>query len=291
MDKEKNDINQGRPETGPEKREDMNESIQADHTGQNSADKTGVPIIFAHRGASGTRPENTMAAFRRAIELGGTGIETDVQLSADGEPVLIHDETLSRTASAPGWVGDTSYEELRGLDAGSWFHPEFMGERIPHLNELLKLAREWNIVVNIELKNTVRAYEGLEAKVIDAVREYGMERQVIFSSFNHYSLALCKKSAPEIRTGILYAEGLYRPWEYAKTLGADALHAYDPAVRADWVSEARAAGADYHPFTVNEEGRLRELLGMGVAGIITDYPDRVVRLLNERRMVGTVISK
>lgn len=265
----------------------MNENIRGTHImhteERKSASRPGVPIIFAHRGASGTRPENTMAAFRRAIELGATGIETDVQLSVDGEPVLIHDETLSRTAGASGWVGDKTIEELRSLDAGSWYHPEFMGEQIPHLDELLQLVRDTGIVVNLELKNTVRAYEGLEEKVVAAVRRHSVAGQTIFSSFNHYSLALCKKLAPEIRTGILYMEGLYQPWEYAKTIGADALHAYHPAVRAEWVREALEAGVDYHPFTVNDEARLRELIDMGTAGIITDHPDRVVRLLAQRR--------
>lgn len=250
---------------------------------RSAAGKPGSPIIFAHRGASGTRPENTMAAFRRAIELGATGIETDVQLSADGEPMLIHDETLSRTAAAPGCVVEKTYAELRSLDAGSWYHPEFMGEQIPHLDELLKLAKNTGIVVNIELKNSVCAYPGLEEKVIAAVRAHGLEQQTIISSFNHYSLALCKKSAPEIRTGVLYMEGLYRPWDYAKTLGADALHAYDPAVTADRVREAQEAGVDYHPFTVNDEARLSALIEMGAAGIITDHPDRAVRLLMQRR--------
>lgn len=265
----------------------MNEPIRGTHTIDTelrTADgQAAAPIIFAHRGASGTRPENTMAAFRRAVELGATGIETDVQLSADGQPVLIHDETLSRTAGASGWVGDKTWAELQSLDAGGWYHPEFMGERIPHLDELLELVRQTGLIVNLELKNTVRAYEGLEATVIEAVRRHGVERQTLISSFNHYSLALCKQLAPDIRTGILYMEGLYRPWEYARTIGADALHAYDPAVRAEWVQDARAAGVDYHPFTVNDEGRLRELIEMGTAGIITDHPDRVVRLLSQRR--------
>lgn len=266
----------------------MNEWIRSTDTLQtkqrSAAVKPGAPIIFAHRGASGTRPENTMAAFRRAVELGATGIETDAQLSADGEPVLIHDETLSRTAGASGWVGDKTYAELRSLDAGSWYHPEFMGEPIPHLTELLQLGKDTGTVLNIELKNTIRAYPGLEEKVVQAVREYGLESQTILSSFNHYSLALCKKLAPEIRTGVLYMEGLYRPWDYAKTLGADALHAYDPAVTADWVREALEAGVDYHPFTVNDEARLNALIEMGTAGIITDHPDRAVRLLMQRRM-------
>lgn len=265
----------------------MNERIRGNGTIESEkhplTDKPDAPIIFAHRGASGTRPENTMSAFRRAVELGATGIETDVQLSADGEPVLIHDETLSRTAGASGWVGDKTYAELRTLDAGSWYHPEFMGERIPHLDELLHLAKETGVLVNIELKNTVCAYPGLEEKVVAAVRAQGLEKQTIFSSFNHYSLALCKKLAPEIRTGVLYMEGLYRPWDYAKSLGADALHAYDPAVTAEWIHEAKAEGVDYHPFTVNDEARLDALIEMGTAGIITDHPDRVVRLLMRRQ--------
>ncbi|MDO3413187.1 glycerophosphodiester phosphodiesterase [Saccharibacillus sp. CPCC 101409] len=252
--------------------------------------RPGSPLIFAHRGASGSRPENTMEAFRRAAALGAGGIETDVQLSLDGEPVLIHDETLSRTAGACGRVSDKTYAELRELDAGGWYHPDFVGERIPHLDELLELAAQTVIVLNIELKNNILPYTGMEEKVIAAVRGYGLERRTILSSFNHYSVALCKRLAPEIRTGLLYMEGLYRPWDYARSIGADALHAYDPAVQAEWVREARENGVDYHPFTVNDPARIKELIGMGVSGIITDHPDVAMRCLAETK-VGYVQGK
>jgi glycerophosphoryl diester phosphodiesterase len=122
----------------------------------------------------------------------------------------------------------------------------------------------------------------MEAEVIAAVREAGLAEQVVLSSFNHYSLALCKSLAPEIRTGILYMEGLYRPWAYAATLQADALHAYHYAVLPEWVSEAAEHGVVYHPFTVNEEHEMKRLIEADVAGIITDYPDRLRDLLEAR---------
>lgn len=237
-------------------------------------------INFAHRGASAVCPENTMAAFARSLELGATGIETDVQLTRDGRLVLIHDETLSRTTNGSGWVKDHDLEELRKLDAGSWFHPDFAEERLPLLEELLELVQGTGTVVNIELKNTKVPYAGLEEKVIDMVRSYNLSERIVISSFNHYSLRLCKQLAPEIRTGILYMEGLYEPWEYARSVEADALHAYHFAVLPEFVAGAKAAGKVYHPWTVNEEEEMQRLIDAGVAGIITDYPDKLAALLS-----------
>ncbi|QSF45923.1 glycerophosphodiester phosphodiesterase [Paenibacillus tianjinensis] len=236
-------------------------------------------INFAHRGASAVCPENTMAAFRKSLELGATGIETDVQMSSDGGLVLIHDESLKRTAGADGYVKDKTLSQLLELDAGSWFGPEFKDERLPTLEELLDLLQKRDTVLNIELKNGIFMYPGMEEKVIAAVRDYGMSERVILSSFNHYSLAYCKSLAPEIRTGILYGEGLYRPWDYAATLQADALHAYHYAVLPEFVAEASEHHVAYHPWTVNDPGRMKELIDAGVAGIITDYPDVLSGLL------------
>ncbi|RJE87824.1 glycerophosphodiester phosphodiesterase [Paenibacillus sp. 1011MAR3C5] len=236
-------------------------------------------INFAHRGASAYCPENTIAAFRHAIELGATGIETDVQRTKDGRLVLIHDESLKRTAGDPRLVKDVEYGELAGLDAGSWFSASFAEERVPLLEELLELAKNTELILNLELKNGVVPYEGIEAEVISMVQAYGMSERILISSFNHYSLVQCKKIAPGIKTGILYMEGLYQPWEYAKSIQADALHAYKFAVLPQWVQEAAGHGIAYHPFTVNEENELERLVGFGVSGIITDYPDRLNALL------------
>lgn len=237
-------------------------------------------INFAHRGASGYCPENTMAAFSRALELGATGIETDVQMTQDGHLVLIHDETLLRTAGMPEWVKDLTLEQLKSYEAGSWFGQEFRGEHIPTLVQLLELVKDKDIVINIELKNGIVQYPGMEEKVIAQVREFGMTDRVIISSFNHYSLVTCKSIARDIRTGILYMEGLYEPWEYAARVKADALHAYKYALTPELVSEAKRHGVPYHPFTVNEVPEMRALIQAGVSGIITDYPDRLATLLS-----------
>lgn len=240
-------------------------------------------INFAHRGAAGHRPENTMASFTYALELGATGIETDVQMTKDGHLVLIHDETLKRTAGTPEWVKDLTLDEIRTRDAGAWYHKDFKGEKIPTLEELLELTQGTDTVVNLELKNGAVLYPEIERKLIETVRKYKMSEQVVISSFNHYSLFECKKIAPEIRTGILYGEGLYEPWAYAKTVKADALHAFHMAVRPEFVSAAAAAGIVYHPFTVNDKALMSKMIEAGVAGIITDYPDRLNELLNAER--------
>jgi len=236
-------------------------------------------INFAHRGAAGYYPENTMLAFAKALELGATGIETDVQMTRDGELVLIHDETLQRTAGTPEWVKDLTLTEIKQREAGSWFREEFAGERIPTLEELLDLVRNTDTIVNLELKTGVVLYPGIEQKVLDTVRRFGLSERIIISSFNHYSLVECKKLAPDIRTGILYMEGLYEPWDYAKRVGADALHAYQYALTSELVAEAKANGVVYHPFTVNDTKLMQALIAAGVAGIITDYPDRLAELL------------
>lgn len=243
-------------------------------------------LNIAHRGASGHAPENTMAAFERCIELGATAIETDVQMTSDGSLVLIHDESLARTAGSPKLVKDVTLEELRRLDAGSWFDPAFRGERVPTLRELLELVKPYSLLLNLELKNGVVPYPGLEEAVVEEVRRFGMSDRVILSSFNHYSLVKCKRLAPEVRMGILYMEGLYEPWDYASRIGAEALHAYHYAVLPEWVAQAAERGIAYHPFTVNEPAEMRRLLAAGVSGIITDYPDRLAELLKDAEVPG-----
>lgn len=235
--------------------------------------------IIAHRGASAVCPENTMVAFDRALQLGATGIETDVQMSSDGRLVLIHDETLNRTAGAEGWVKDATYEHLRSLDAGSWFDEQFAGERIPSLEELFDLIRGKNTLLNLELKNGIVGYRGMEEKAVHAVREWGLEEQVIFSSFNHASLVKCKRLAPEIRTALLYMEKLYRPYDYAAKLEASALHPYKMAVTREEVAAALSHGITVHPFTVNDPAEIRAMMDMGVQAIITDVPDVMAALI------------
>lgn len=240
----------------------------------------GFIINYAHRGASGHCPENTLAAFAEAIDLGATGIETDVHMTKDGRLVLIHDASLKRTTGINAYVKDLTLDELKAADAGSWFHKDYKGETVPTLEELLDFVRTKDVMLNLELKSGIVQYPGLEEKTVETVRRYKMDDRVIISSFNHYSLVKVKQIAPEMKTGILYSEGLYEPWVYARRLGASALHAAHYAVLPEFVQAARAVDIDYTPFTVNDTGVMARLLAAGVAGIVTDYPDRLAALLS-----------
>jgi len=183
-------------------------------------------LNLAHRGANTDAPENTMAAFRRAVEVGASGLEFDVQLSKDGSVVVIHDEKLERTTSGSGLVKDYTLQELQHLDAGSWFGEEFAGEKIPTLDQVLDQFSSTNLVYNIELKSGIVLYPGLEEKVIEAVTTRNLEDQVVVSSFNHYSLVTCCELNKEIRTGMLYVAGLFEPWGYADQVVVSSFNHY-----------------------------------------------------------------
>ncbi len=169
-------------------------------------------LIFAHRGSKGTHPENTMAAFQKAAEIGAEGIEFDVHLSSDGELVIIHDETLDRTTNLTGYVKDHSAQKLKTADAGSKFSYEFLGERIPFLMDVFDWAKGNALLMNIEIKTDKLAYEGIEQKIIDSIRQYGMENRVILSSFNHQSIEKVKMLAPDLERALLF-EGLPENFE------------------------------------------------------------------------------
>ena len=140
---------------------------------------------FAHRGFSGKYPENTMLAFEKAVEAGADGIELDVQLTKDGEIVIIHDETIDRTTDGKGFVADYTYEELKKFDA-SYIYTGKMGfNKIPALREYFEFVKDKNIVTNIELKTGINEYFGIEEKVWGLIKEYNLAEKIIISSFNH----------------------------------------------------------------------------------------------------------
>ncbi len=243
-----------------------------------------LPLNIAHRGASSLAPENTMAAFYKAIEVGAQGIELDVQLSKDGIPVIIHDEILQRTTSGTGFVKGYTLAELKQLDAGTSFSTEFAGERIPTLEEALQLAQKYNLFLNVELKNGVVLYPGIEQIVADMIRTYRYEANTIVSSFNHYSLLEMKKIAPQIKTGVLYMSALVDPWKYAAKLGAQALHPFYITLinqSEEQIQRLRDSGLMINPFTVDQEAEMLALIRMGVDGIITNFPQRLNDLLRK----------
>lgn len=236
-------------------------------------------INYAHRGASGYYPENTMLAFEKAVELGCDGIETDVQMTSDGELVLIHDEMVNRTTNGSGFVKDYNLKELRKLNAGKWFDSKYKHIKIPTAEELIILAEEKNIIINFEIKTGIVMYPNIEEKLISLIMKHNIQNRVILSSFNHYSMVNCKQIAKDIKTGLLYMEGLYKPEVYCKLVGADALHPFFYAVNSDMVKAAKIEGFQINPFTVNEELYMMNLILAGVDGIITNYPDKLKKLM------------
>ena len=231
--------------------------------------------IWAHRGASQDAPENTMEAFKLAIAQNVDGIETDVHLTRDGVVVIMHDETLDRTTDHKGCIKDLTYEQLCEVNANN--HREDYGFcHIPRLEELLELVKEHHLELNIELKTDVYAYKGIEAKVVALVKEYGVEEQVIYSSFNHYSLMCLRQIEPQSKIGLLYMEGLYEPWKYATCLKANALHPYYPCLRIpDYVLHSHASKIAVHPWTVNDIDTAKNLIELGVDAIITNVPGQL----------------
>jgi glycerophosphoryl diester phosphodiesterase len=231
------------------------------------------PVVIAHRGASAYAPENTMAAFKKALEQGAGGIELDVQLTRDGHVAVIHDETVDRTSNGKGWIKDCTLEELKALDFGSWFGKPYENERIATLEEVLELVSASRILLNIELKNGRFFYQGMEEKVAALIKRFGMEENVIISSFNHYSLVSFKKAAPAVRTGILYSEQIYEPWQYAKTVGACAIHPHYSSVLPEIMTGCTKYGIAVNPYTVDDPEHIRQLVQAGVDGVITNVPD------------------
>ncbi|CAH0345670.1 glycerophosphodiester phosphodiesterase [Bacillus sp. CECT 9360] len=237
-----------------------------------------MTLIFAHRGSSGTHPENTMISFQEAKRAGADGLEIDVQLSRDGEIVIIHDEKLDRTTNGTGYVKDNTLEQIKSYNASHQFDKQYGCTEIPTLVELFDWLQGNDLLCNIELKNGVFPYPGMEEKVIGLIRSYRLEDRIILSSFNHYSLVYCVRIAPELETAPLYRDGLYMPWVYAQSIGAKAIH---PSIKAapDYIiNSAIRAGTKVRPFTVNNETRMEELIRIGCSAFFTDFPENAIKL-------------
>lgn len=236
--------------------------------------------IFAHRGFSGIAPENTMAAFERAVAIKADGIETDVHLSKDGKVVICHDETVTRTTNGSGPIGELTFEELQALDAGSWFSPEFSKERIPALEDLLKLVGKTDLILNIELKTDKVHYPGIEAKVLALLKEYGLVEQTIISSFNFQSLTNIKALLPELATAALFKDPtkIANFWGQMSALKVDAIHPCHLYLSGEMIGEARQRGIQVNAWTPNQPEEIERLLKLQVHGVITDFPDRAERI-------------
>jgi len=244
-------------------------------------------VLIAHRGASAHAPENTLAAVRIAMEMRAEMVEVDVLLSKDGIPVLLHDPSLDRTTTGQGLVTDYTLDELRLLDAGSWFSPEFKAEPIPTVEELLELAKG-KISINLEIKTqalTDSLQGGIVEKVVDLVRKYDMQNHVIFSSFDPRAIQQLKEYAPDIPGAILYDAAIYgdkHPLDIVRELKADAFNCSWKEIRKDWVDSLHHYKIPVNIYTVNADTLMHKMLDLGVDGIFTDYPDILLQVLRSR---------
>lgn len=246
--------------------------------------------IIAHRGAPIIAPENTLISFRKAVKLGATMIELDVHQTADSQLVVLHDETVHRTTNGRGKVGTLTADQIRALDAGSWFSSDFAGERVPFLAEVLDQFPD-SIMLLVEIKYGSKVYLGIEQRVVNLIRSRYAERRVILKSFEDYVIETLAHIAPEIprlkifvwqipyvgitiERGIGFGSVLNTPAEY--------LQVFRTGMSESFLRRAQEKGYKVFVWGVHTEERMREYIEMGVDGIETDYPDVLLRVLSDR---------
>jgi glycerophosphoryl diester phosphodiesterase len=244
---------------------------------------TNRPLIIAHRGAAGEAPENTLAAFNLALEQGCDAIELDVHLSADGELIVCHDNDIDRTTTGAGKISEMTVTELKKYDAGLWFHEKYKNEKLPLLREVFDLVPN-GIMINVEIKNIPSYYQGIEQKLLDLLIEKNRVHQVVVSSFDHKCLVRLKQLENDVKIGLLYYTNLIDHKGYSDLLGVPvySLHPQFSAINQDDIYSATGCGLEVYPWTVNNEKEMKSLIDLGVTGIITDYPGKLKKLLNEQ---------
>ena len=236
--------------------------------------------IFAHRGYSGKYPENTMIAFKKALECGVDGIELDVQLTKDGEVVIIHDETIDRTTTGKGFVVDYTYEELERFDASFKFK-DLGFNKIPTLREYFQLVKDYDIVTNVELKTGINEYLGIEEKVWELIKEYNLEEKVIISSFNHFSVMRMKDIAPQLKYGFLSEDWIIDAGKYTHSYGVQCYHPRFNNLVPDVIKELKKYNLEINTWTVNLEEDMRYLYSNNIDVIITNYPELAQEIKKE----------
>lgn len=269
-------------------------SVLLTFSAQLMAQKTDLPniptsnndefIVIAHRGASFYAPENTHSAFRLAIDMESEMIELDVSISKDGVPVVVHDVTVDRTTGDSGEVGSFTLEELKKMEVGSWFDKKFEGEPFPTLEEVLEYTKG-KIAVNIEIKTEAvsdNVQGGVVDKSIQLVKKAGVENEVIFSSFDYRVMEQLEQLAPEIPKAILYeksqSNGL-SPSELVKKYKVDAFNCSHRQLSEEWIEDLQSNKIPFFIYTVNEEELMRSVIEKGAAGIFSDKPDVLKRVV------------
>ncbi|MGN1024543.1 MAG: glycerophosphodiester phosphodiesterase [Lachnospiraceae bacterium] len=229
--------------------------------------------IWARRGAAAYEPENTTAAFRKAVLLRSDGVVLNVHLSKDGVPVVIHDACLENLPNGKGYVADRTLQELKRLNVGRTDSIDFM--QIPTLEEALKILAPSGMTINIELMTRIFPYPGLEEKVVALSRKCGITDRVVYSSFCHESLVKIREIEPTARLGLLFSDGWYHLFDYAKnTIGSDSLYIpYDLLRKEGFVAAAHEAGFTVAVQDAETSEQIRTCLQEKVDIIMSARPD------------------
>ena len=231
--------------------------------------------VMAHRGYSGMYPENTLLAFRKAVEAGADGIELDVHKTADGVIVVHHDERVDRTTDGTGRICDLTFEELRRFNAAARWDGKFGFQPIPTFEEYCAWAAEQTLFTNIEIKTDNTFYPNIEQEVWDMICKYGLQDRVMFSSFNHVTLLKLREIAPSVDVGALVLEeGMVRvrPGDYCRESGFQAWHPSAASLTDENVANCKAAGIAVNVWTVNDMLTLEKLCAWDCEGVITNFP-------------------
>jgi glycerophosphoryl diester phosphodiesterase len=239
------------------------------------------PVIFAHRGASAWAPENTLAAFRLAVEHGAPAIELDVKLTADREVVVLHDQTVDRTTNGHGDLRKFSLADLRKLDASGSFAAQYKGEKIPTLVEVFEAVGK-QVYVNVELTNYASTGDHLVDLVAPLVRKYGMQDRVIFSSFYPFNLVRMQRLLPQAPAGLLADEGRAGWWGrglFGRWITPAIIHPYYKDVDERFMRRQKQLHRRVHVWTVDDPKDLLRLTALGVSGFFTNDPRLALQTL------------
>ncbi len=237
--------------------------------------------VFAHRGFSGLYPENTMLAFRKAIEAGADGIELDIHCSSDGRLVIIHDENLIRTTGRDVLVSDLTLRELTSIRASRTKDDAFEST-IPSFEEFCDFASRNSFITNVEIKTNSTWYQDIEKKAVDMVRAFNLDDRIIFSSFNWLSVMRAKQLAPDIECGLLYDAQHHKVAAEAKEAGLQYLHPDFNLLDDNVVAECRENGIGLNVWTVNSEDQVKKLIEWDANAVISNYPDMCLRQLGRK---------
>lgn len=247
------------------------------------------PTVFAHRGASAHAPENTLAAFRLAAQVNAPAIELDAKLTADGEVVVIHDQTLDRTTNGSGVVNQLPFSALHELDAGVKFDPKYKGEKIPTLSEVFEAVGH-KLFINIEITNYASPFDALPNKVAELVRQHGLQDRVLYSSYFGLSLHRAHRITPQVPLGLLAFPGIKGSLARSflgKLTHYQALHPEAGDVNPRLIARVHRDGKRVHAYTVNDPLVMHRLFTWGIDGIFTDDPYLALQVIAESSVTTT----